>query len=113
MSGAPAACGFHDVASVDDVPAGELHGVALPDGERICLYNHDGRIGAVRDECTHQAFPLSAGLLEPDGTIVCVWHGARFDAVTGAVLKPPACDPLPTREVRVEGNRIWVKGKER
>jgi nitrite reductase/ring-hydroxylating ferredoxin subunit len=109
MTGTPATHGFHDVASLSDVPEGELHGVALPDGERVCLFNHDGQIGAVRDECTHQAFPLSAGFLEPDGTIVCAWHGARFDALTGDVLKPPAADPVTTYEVRVVGDRVWVK----
>ena len=111
MSSAPIVEGFHDVAGIDDIPEGELYGVALPDGERVCLYNHDGRIGAVRDECTHQAFPLSAGFLEPDGQIVCAWHGARFDARTGAVCKPPACDPVPTHEVRVVDGRVWVRGR--
>ena len=44
-------------------------------------YIHGGRIGAVTDLCTHQAFPMSEGTLEPDGTIECAWHGARFDCI--------------------------------
>ena len=103
--------GFHEVAGVDEIPEGELHGVTLPDGERVCLFNHEGRIGALRDECTHQAFPLSAGFLEPDGSIVCAWHGAKFDGFTGAVLKPPACDPVPTYDVKLVDGKVLVKVK--
>jgi nitrite reductase/ring-hydroxylating ferredoxin subunit len=33
---------------------------------------------------------------------------ARFDVTTGEVLSPPATIPLPTYEVKVEGNRILV-----
>jgi hypothetical protein len=44
----------------------------------------------------------------PDGTIQCAWHGARFDCMTGAVRQGPALTPLPTYEVRVDGDRVLV-----
>ena len=99
-----------DVAAAADVPDGELLGVTLPDGTPVCLYNRDGEIGAVGNVCTHAEFAMSDGVLRPDGTIECVWHGARFDCRTGAVRRHPAVDPLPVFEVRVEQGRILVGG---
>ena len=97
----PAAERFVPAAPLADVPPGTVLGVVLPDGRRVCLVNVDGTVRALRDECTHQAFPMSAGELRADGTIECAWHGARFDVVTGAPRCGPACDALDVYEVRV------------
>ena len=106
--GAHAAAGaFVAVARLADLPPGTLLGVALPDGTPICLANVDGAVRAVHDGCTHQAFTLSSGDLA-DGQIECAWHGARFDAATGAVCRGPACDPVATYAVRVAGDAIEV-----
>jgi nitrite reductase/ring-hydroxylating ferredoxin subunit len=99
---------FADVAAVADVPEGELLGVTLPDGVPVCLYNRGGEIGAVGDRCTHAEFAMSDGVLRDDGTIECVWHGARFDCRTGGVRRHPAVDPLPIYPVRVEHGRVLV-----
>ena len=99
---------FIDVAAVRDIADGKLLGVRLPDGTRVCLYNRRGAIGAVGDTCTHAEYPMSEGSLRPDGTIACGWHGARFDCHTGAVCRPPAIDPLPVYEVRIDGDRVLV-----
>ena len=100
--------GFTDVASVRDVPDGKLLDVKLPDGTRVCLYNRHGTIGAVAGMCTHAEYPMDMGTLRADGTIECGWHGARFDCRTGAVCRPPATDPLPVYEARVERDRVLV-----
>ena len=107
---APAAggvAGFDRVARLGDLPAGTLLAVTRG-SERICLFNQGGRIRAVHDLCTHQAFPMSEGTLEADGTIECAWHGARFDCATGEVRQGPAAEPLTMYEVRVEGDDILV-----
>ena len=98
---------FVAVAPLADVPPGTLLGVTLPDGTPICLANVDGTVRAVHDGCTHQAFTLSSGELA-DGCIECAWHGARFDAATGAVRRGPACDPVATYEVRVADGVVAV-----
>ncbi|HEU4989128.1 MAG TPA: Rieske 2Fe-2S domain-containing protein, partial [Gemmatimonadaceae bacterium] len=72
------------------------------------LYNVDGRIGALHDCCSHAEFLLSDGVIHHDGTVECVWHGARFDCRTGAVAKGPAVDPVPLYDVRVEDGKILV-----
>ena len=99
---------FQDLAAVDDVPPGEMVGVELANGDPVCIYNHEGEIGAVGDMCTHALFRLHGGVLRPDGTIECLWHGARFDCRTGDVKRHPAEAPIPVYDVRVEGGRVLV-----
>ncbi len=98
---------FERLASATDLPVGTLLSVQRGK-ERICLFNHGGRIGAVADSCTHQAFPMSEGTLGPDDTIECAWHGARFDCVSGEVRQGPAGDPLTVYEVRTTDGGVWV-----
>ncbi len=97
---------FVRVAALEEVPPGSLLGVEIGD-ERICLANVEGEIYALADNCTHQEFPLSAGLLEED-QLECAWHGARFDVTDGRALCLPAIRPVRTYEVRVEDGVIYV-----
>lgn len=98
----------YDVAPLSDLPDPGLLGVSLPSGERVCLIRRGGRVTALRDECTHQGMPLSAGELHDDGTVECPWHGARFDGATGEPRRGPAEVPVATFDVRVEGDRVLV-----
>lgn len=95
-----------DLASIPD--EGTLS-VTLTNGDRVCLIRRGNQVNALRDECTHQAMPLSAGEVLEDGTIECAWHGARFDCATGAVLRGPAEDDVQAYEVSVEGETVVVK----
>ena len=99
---------FIDVAGLDDLPEMGVLGAEGPGGRAICLVRFEGRVTAFADECTHQAFPLSAGEVHEDGTLECVWHGARFDCLTGSVVREPAMDGLTVYPVRVEGGRVLV-----
>ena len=100
--------GFEAVAALSALRDGELLGATLSDGTPICLYNDRGTIGAVSDVCTHAEFAMSDGMLHGDGTLECLWHGARFDCRTGAVRRAPATEPLAVFETRVDGDRILV-----
>ncbi len=97
---------FVRVATLAEVPPGTLLGVEVGE-ERICLANVDGEIYALADNCSHQEFPLSAGMLEED-QLECAWHGARFDVTTGRALCLPAIRPVKTYEVKVEEGSIYV-----
>ena len=108
MSDSGSAAVFTDVAGVSDIAEGKLLGVKLPDGTRVCVYNQRGSIGAVAGICTHAEYPMDLGTLRADGTIECGWHGARFDCRTGAVCRPPAIDPLPVYDVRIDNGRVLV-----
>ena len=99
---------YHRAAALDDVSPGEVLGVVV-EGHRICLANVEGHIYAVRDNCTHQDFPLSEGVLDEDeASIECAWHGARFDLATGRALSLPAVKPVKTYEVKVDEGQIYV-----
>jgi 3-phenylpropionate/trans-cinnamate dioxygenase ferredoxin component len=100
--------GYHRAAALADVPDGTMVSVQLETGERVCLFNFRGEIGAVSDTCPHQEFPMCDGTLLEDGTIECAWHGARFDRVTGDVRRHPATEPLPVFEVRVSDGHVFV-----
>ena len=91
---------------LDDIPDPGLLSVALPNVDRVVLVRRGDVVTALRDECTHQAMPLSAGELCDDGTIECPWHGARFDVVSGRCVRGPAEDDVRTYVVRVEGGVV-------
>lgn len=97
---------FVKVARVADVPPGTLKGVHV-NGIAAVLCNVDGRLYALRDECTHEAFPLSAGMLEGK-LLTCALHGAQFDCTTGRVEALPAFEAVQTYSVKVEGDDIYV-----
>jgi nitrite reductase/ring-hydroxylating ferredoxin subunit len=109
--GSHAAAEFEVVADVSEVPEGTLLGVHTAAGEEICLFNFRGRIGAVHNVCTHAEFPLSDGTLANDGTIECVWHGARYACLTGEVRRGPAIDPVSVYEVVVKHGKVLVRGR--
>jgi len=91
-----------------ELPPGALRGVVKGDGTRVCLANVNGVIHALGDVCTHQEFAMSDGVLLPDGSIECAWHGARFDCRTGKALRIPATEALPVFAVTVENGAILV-----
>ena len=103
---------FVDVAALDEVPEMGVLGVEGPGGQSICLVRFQGQVSAFADECTHQAFPISLGEVRADGTLECVWHGARFDCLPGAVRREPATDDLTRYAIRVDAGRIFVGPRE-
>ncbi len=78
------------------------------DGVEVVVVNLDGKFYAVEDVCTHDGGPLGEGKLEGHA-LICPRHGARFDVRTGAVLKMPAVEPVPTYSVKIEGGDVLVE----
>jgi nitrite reductase/ring-hydroxylating ferredoxin subunit len=67
-----------------DLAEGGLTATKVGEKE-ILLAKVDGKIYAIDNACGHLAYPLSEGRL--DGHVVtCIWHFARFDVRTGAVV---------------------------
>jgi 3-phenylpropionate/trans-cinnamate dioxygenase ferredoxin subunit len=98
--------GFVTVAKVGEIPEGGVKVVRLED-QSVAVFHVGGAYYALEDVCTHDGGPLAEGTLDGD-VIECPRHGARFDVRTGAVLCLPATTPVPTYEVRVEGDEIQV-----
>ena len=74
----------------------------------VCVVRSNGTVYALRDECTHQAVPLSDGEVA-DGTIECWLHGSRFDLATGRALSRPATQPVDVYPVRIDGDDVLVR----
>lgn len=81
-------------------------GVVVAEVE-VCLVRLGNEVFAVHDECTHESVPLSEGDVEA-GTIECWRHGSRFDLRTGAVLNPPAVQPVATYPVQIAGDTVLI-----
>ena len=98
---------FTTVVKVSEIGPGQVKKVELGGRGPVCVANVGGVFYAIGSECTHSGGPLAEGELE--GTVVtCPWHGAMFDVTTGEVQGPPAEDPEPAYEVRVEGDEVQV-----
>jgi 3-phenylpropionate/trans-cinnamate dioxygenase ferredoxin component len=94
------------VASLSDIPCGAMRYVEI-DGLPIALANVAGTIYAFGDSCRHAGGPLSSGLLIDD-TVTCPWHGWTYSVRTGKAIVPPIGIRIPTYEVRVEGQDVYV-----
>jgi 3-phenylpropionate/trans-cinnamate dioxygenase ferredoxin component len=94
------------VAAEGECPVGLLKGV-MAKGIPVVLANVEGTVYALRDQCSHEDLPLSDGELE--GTeLVCLHHGARFDACSGARKTLPAIRPVQAFPVEVRDGQIFV-----
>ena len=98
---------WHGVGTEEEAPVGFLRRVEV-DGAAVCLgRTADGWV-AFQDTCTHEECSLADGELE-GGVIVCPCHASEFDLRTGDVLCPPALEPLPIYEARVESGELQVR----
>lgn len=90
-----------------DIPA---NGMVVVDvqGVRIAVANVDGVYYAFDDACTHEQCSLAEGELAGT-TVTCMCHGAEFDVRSGAVLAPPAIQPVTVYRTRVEGDALHIE----
>ena len=95
------------VADLSECPPGNLLEVEAG-RERIVLANVDGDIYALQNRCSHQDLPLSDGELEGD-RLECLYHGARFDVCTGKAVGLPAIKPVPSYDVQIRGQEVFVQ----
>jgi nitrite reductase/ring-hydroxylating ferredoxin subunit len=95
---------FTKVATVAEISPGEAKQVTV-NGRKFGVYNVDGTYYALDDTCSHRGAPLSEGGC--DGTVViCPWHGAEFDIMTGSHLSPPAPHGVASYKVQVVGDEV-------
>lgn len=98
---------FVKVAHTSDIPPGTFKAFNIR-RTRFVLCNHEGKLYAIADECTHDGAPIHTGRLF--GTVMmCPRHGAKFDIRDGSVQAPPAVVPLETYEVKIENDEISVR----
>ncbi|HXH85035.1 MAG TPA: non-heme iron oxygenase ferredoxin subunit [Candidatus Tectomicrobia bacterium] len=94
------------VASAGDLAAGQGRVVQVG-GRAVALFNVDGTYYAIDNTCAHRGGPLGEGDLEGH-TVVCPWHGWRWDVTTGASANNPALR-LGCYAVAVEGDDVYIE----
>src|ERR687897_893507 len=98
---------FVEVANTEDIQSSQMKEVEV-NGQDICVVNIEGKYYAIGSICTHEGGPLADGTLE-GYEVECPWHNSKFDVRTGEVTSPPASEPEPAYEVKVDGNSILIK----
>jgi len=99
--------GFVPVAKAAELSPGQMKWVAV-NGERRVLANVEGSFYAISDVCGHRNAPLSRGKL--DGYLIeCPLHYAQFDVRTGELVNGPVSTAVPTYQVRIDGDTVYVK----
>jgi NADPH-dependent 2,4-dienoyl-CoA reductase/sulfur reductase-like enzyme/nitrite reductase/ring-hydroxylating ferredoxin subunit len=76
-------------------------------GTEVLLVRAGKAVRAFGARCPHYGAPLADGLLS-DGRILCPWHHAAFDAMSGDLLEPPSGDCLARFSARIEDGRVLV-----
>lgn len=94
------------LASLDELPEGGQLRVELDD-LTLLLCHLDGTVYAIDYFCTHDELGLEGGDLN-EGCITCPYHGAEFRLSDGAVLAPPAFEPIATYPVTITDRLIQV-----
>ncbi len=96
---------FVKVCRIADVKPGSGKSIEL-DGKAVAVFNIEGTFYAINDTCKHRGGPLGQGELE-GRTVICPWHGWRYDVTTGANELVPE-QPTENYEVKVEGDDVFV-----
>lgn len=95
------------VCAMSELLPGEYRNVF--DGDTpIAVFNLDGSLYAIEDICTHDGGELTGGPVDGH-EIECLRHGARFDITTGAVLCPPAYEPVAKFPVKIESGVVYTR----
>ena len=90
-----------------DLPEGSMATIDV-EGLHILLARIGGDVYAVSGTCSHQETDLGIGFLIED-RVTCPLHLSSFDLKTGAVLNPPATEPLRTFNLKIEDGAILVE----
>ncbi len=108
---------FRRVASLCELADNVPHRAAVWDEVArreigIVLVRRGARVHAMGARCSHAGGPLDQGWVL-DGTLVCPWHGSRYDLETGqpAAGGPSTC-PQPRYEVRVDGDSVELRREQ-
>lgn len=96
---------FHDVGPLERFSQRRGRTVTV-DGVEVAVFRRGSRIWAIQDACPHMGASLAGGRLDGD-SVVCHWHGWRFDLETGASdARAWACAAV--YRVRVENGRVLL-----
>jgi len=95
-----------DVTQAADFTSGTRR-VLTVDGISILVFNLSGQYYALKNECSHAAYPLEEGTILGD-EIVCPLHGATFCIKTGQARRAPAFSDIEHYPTRIEAGMVQV-----
>jgi nitrite reductase/ring-hydroxylating ferredoxin subunit len=82
----------------------------LSKGQRVAVFNVDGKFYALDDACPHEGAPLSLGRLDRH-ILTCRVHEWEFDVTTGECLTCPS-KPVKTYCVAKELTRLRIRPRK-
>ena len=91
------------LAATADIPVGG--GKVFADADVVITQPTAGKFVAFSATCTHQGCTVST--ITGD-TVNCPCHGSSFALADGSVVKGPATNPLPAKEITVSGGQITL-----
>jgi nitrite reductase/ring-hydroxylating ferredoxin subunit/uncharacterized membrane protein len=98
---------FTSALASTELTDGSLKKVMVGD-EPVLLVKRGDRIDAVGAVCSHYGAPLEEGKIV-QGAIECPWHASQFRLEDGSVRQGPACEPVPSYDVRMAGGQIQIR----
>jgi nitrite reductase/ring-hydroxylating ferredoxin subunit/uncharacterized membrane protein len=99
---------FTPVMPERDLDDDALRAVRVAGVDVLVARARSGRVCAIASTCTHMGGPLADGMRDGD-SVVCPWHGSRFDLCTGDVIHGPAVYTQPRFEARVHEGVVEVR----
>ena len=98
------------VGRKEDFPEGKAMAIDVDGVSVVICHVEGGKFYAVEDRCSHDDEELAGA--ELDGCdIICPRHGARFCLRTGAVLGPPAYEPIRAFATRVVDGIVEIQSE--
>ncbi len=98
---------YVQVAKMHEIPKNKMQ-VFKVEGQEILLVNVEGEIYALENRCPHMGYPLYLGSLEGK-VLICGFHYAKFDVITGKSLGRVTKKPLKTFEIKIQNSMILVE----
>lgn len=113
LAALPLVRGITPIVPQKDYKVGKLTSIAVKGGkvftvnkQRVLVTRPSANeVRAFIATCTHAGARLTGA---SNNQITCPSHGARFDAITGDVLKAPATRPLTKVAVRIASGDIII-----
>jgi 3-phenylpropionate/trans-cinnamate dioxygenase ferredoxin subunit len=97
---------FVRACALSEIPATGVVGVEVGDVP-VAIVRAEGEVFALRDVCSHEEVALSEGEVY-DHTVECWLHGSCFDLRTGKPTGLPATTAVPTYQVKIDGDDVFV-----
>ena len=91
------------LARTSDIPVGG--GKVFQDRQVVIVQPTEGQFKAYDALCTHQGCPVDR---VADGAIICPCHNSRFSVADGSPQQGPATEPLPEKQITVNGDEITL-----